>query len=284
MRVEHGTRVLIYLVLGLFAVWYLVPLALMLLNSVKPLAQIQQGNLIFLPEVLTLEPWLAAWSTAQIGVEPTGLKPYFWNSIVMVVPAVLISTALGAVNGYVLTQWRFKGDTLVFGLLLFACFIPFQIVLIPMARTLGALGLAGTTTGLVLVHVVYGIGITTLFFRNFYASFPRELIRAAQIDGAGFSAILMRIVLPNSVPIIVVSVIWQFTSIWNEFLFGASFADFDSQTVIVALNNLVNASQGIKEYNVHFAAAILAGLPTLLVYILAGRYFVRGLLAGSVKG
>jgi glucose/mannose transport system permease protein len=184
----------------------------------------------------------------------------------------------------VLTQWRFKGDTLVFGLLLFACFIPFQIVLIPMARTLGALGLAGTTTGLVLVHVVYGIGITTLFFRNFYASFPRELIRAAQIDGAGFSAILMRIVLPNSVPIIVVSVIWQFTSIWNEFLFGASFADFDSQPVIVALNNLVNASQGIKEYNVHFAAAILAGLPTLLVYILAGRYFVRGLLAGSVKG
>jgi glucose/mannose transport system permease protein len=284
MRVEHGTRVLIYLVLGLFAVWYLVPLALMLLNSVKPLAQIQQGNLIFLPEVLTLEPWLAAWSTAQIGVEPTGLKPYFWNSIVMVVPAVLISTALGAVNGYVLTQWRFKGDTLVFGLLLFACFIPFQIVLIPMARTLGALGLAGTTTGLVLVHVVYGIGITTLFFRNFYASFPRELIRAAQIDGAGFSAILMRIVLPNSVPIIVVSVIWQFTSIWNEFLFGASFADFDSQPVIVALNNLVSASQGVKEYNVHFAAAILAGLPTLLVYILAGRYFVRGLLAGSVKG
>jgi glucose/mannose transport system permease protein len=191
----------------------------------------------------------------------------------MVVPAVLISTALGAVNGYVLTQWRFKGDTLVFGLLLFACFIPFQIVLIPMARTLGALGLAGTTTGLVLVHVVYGIGITTLFFRNFYASFPRELIRAAQIDGAGFSAILMRIVLPNSVPIIVVSVIWQFTSIWNEFLFGASFADFDSQPVIVALNNLVSASQGVKEYNVHFAAAILAG-----------RYFVRGLLAGSVKG
>jgi glucose/mannose transport system permease protein len=284
MRVEHGTRVLIYLVLGLFAVWYLVPLALMLLNSVKPLAQIQQGNLIFLPEALTLEPWLAAWSTAQIGVEPTGLKPYFWNSIVMVVPAVLISTALGAVNGYVLTQWRFKGDTLVFGLLLFACFIPFQIVLIPMGRTLGALGLAGTTTGLVLVHVVYGIGITTLFFRNFYASFPRELIRAAQIDGAGFSAILMRIVLPNSVPIIVVSVIWQFTSIWNEFLFGASFADFDSQPVIVALNNLVSASQGVKEYNVHFAAAILAGLPTLLVYILAGRYFVRGLLAGSVKG
>jgi glucose/mannose transport system permease protein len=217
-------------------------------------------------------------------VEAAGLKPYFANSLLMVVPAVLISTLLGAINGYVLTQWRFKGDTLVFGLMLFACFIPFQIVLIPMARMLGVLGLAGTTSGLVLVHVVYGIGLTTLFFRNFYASFPRELIRAAQIDGAGFGSIWLRIVLPNSVPIIVVCVIWQFTSIWNDFLFGASFADADSQPVIVALNNLVNASQGVKEYNVYFAAAMLAGLPTLLVYIVAGRYFVRGLMAGSVKG
>jgi glucose/mannose transport system permease protein len=284
MHAERFTRVFIYALLALFALWYLVPLAVMLLNSVKPLAEIQQGNLVLAPETFTLAPWRAAWSTAQIGVEPTGMKPYFWNSIVMVVPAVLISTLLGAVNGYVLTQWRFRGDALVFGLMLFACFIPFQIVLIPMARTLGALGLAGTTPGLILVHVVYGIGITTLFFRNFYASFPRELISAAQMDGAGFVAILFRVVLPNSVPIIVVSIIWQFTSIWNDFLFGASFADFDSMPVTVALNNLVNASQGIQEYNVHFAAAVVAALPTLLVYLLAGRYFVRGLMAGSIKG
>jgi glucose/mannose transport system permease protein len=284
MRGNAVGRVLLYAVLGVFALWYLVPLAVMLLNSVKPLAEIEQGNMVFLPQVFTLDPWRAAWSTAQIGVEAKGLQPYFVNSILMVVPAVLISTLLGAINGYVLTQWRFRGDTLVFGLLLFACFIPFQIVLIPMARMLGALGLAGTTSGLVLVHVVYGIGLTTLFFRNFYASFPRELIRAAQIDGAGFTSIWFRIVLPNSVPIIVVSVIWQFTSIWNDFLFGASFADADSQPVIVALNNLVNASQGVKEYNVYFAAAVIAGLPTLLVYIVAGRYFVRGLMAGSVKG
>jgi len=284
MRVKQLQRVSLYLLLGLFAAWYLVPLAVMLVNSVKPLAEIEQGNLVFLPSAPTLEPWRAAWSTAQIGVEPTGLAPYFWNSLIMVVPAVLLSTLLGAVNGYVLTQWRFKGDSLVFGLMLFACFIPFQIVLIPMARMLGMLGLAGTTAGLVLVHVVYGIGLTTLFFRNFYATFPRELIRAAQIDGAGFGSIWLCIVLPNSVPIVVVSIIWQFTSIWNDFLFGASFADADTQPVIVALNNLANASQGVKEYNVHFAAAMVAGLPTLLVYVLAGRYFVRGLMAGSVKG
>ena len=279
-----AARGVLYALLALAAAWYLVPLAMMLLNSVKPLEEIQRGNMVFLPETFTLAPWRAAWSTAQIGVDPTGLKPYFLNSIAMVVPAVAISTLLGAVNGYVLTQWRFRGDSLVFGLLLFACFIPFQIVLIPMARTLGALHLAGTVMGLILVHVVYGIGLTTLFFRNAYASFPRELVRAAQIDGAGFFAIFSRIVLPSSLPIVVVTVIWQFTSIWNDFLFGASFADSDSQPVIVALNNLVNASQGVKEYNVHFAAAIIAGLPTLVVYVLAGRYFVRGLLAGSVKG
>jgi glucose/mannose transport system permease protein len=168
--------------------------------------------------------------------------------------------------------------------MLFACFIPFQIVLIPMARLLGLAGLAGSTPGLVLVHVVYGLGFTTLYFKNYYQVFPTELIRAAQIDGAGFFRIFWRILLPSSGPIIVVSVIWQFTNIWNDFLFGASFADLDSQPMTVALNNLVQSSTGVKEYNVHFAGAILAALPTLLVYIVAGRYFVRGLMAGSVKG
>jgi glucose/mannose transport system permease protein len=191
---------------------------------------------------------------------------------------------LGALNGYVLTKWRFKYDTIVFGLMLFACFIPFQIVLIPMARMLGLMGLAGSTSGLVLVHVVYGIGFTTLYFRNYYTVFPTELVRAAQIDGAGFFQIFWRILLPSSGPIAVVSIIWQFTNIWNDFLFGASFAGANSQPMTVALNNLVQASHGVKEYNVHFAGAILAALPTLLVYIVAGRYFVRGLMAGSVKG
>jgi glucose/mannose transport system permease protein len=277
------TRAAIYLLLVLFALFYLLPLYVMGINSVKPLAEITGGNMMALPQTWTLAPWASAWSSAQIGVEPTGLRPYFINSILMVVPAVAISTVLGALNGYVLTKWRFRGDVWIFGLMLFSCFIPFQIVLIPMARVLGALAIAGSVPGLILVHVVYGIGFTTLYFRNYYASFPTELVRAAMIDGAGFFQIFWRIMLPVSGPIAVVSVIWQFTNIWNDFLFGASFGGVN-QPMTVALNNLVQSSTGVKEYNVHFAGAILAALPTLLVYIVAGRFFVRGLMAGSVKG
>jgi glucose/mannose transport system permease protein len=277
-------RALIYTLLLIFCVYFLLPLYVMVVNSLKPLEEIRQGRMLSLPQQWTIAPWLSAWSTAQIGVSPTGLKPYFLNSILMVVPAVALSTLLGALNGYVLTKWRFRGDNIVFGLMLLACFIPFQIVLIPSARILGELGLAGTVTGLVLIHAIYGLGFTTLFFRNYYEAFPTELVRAAQIDGASFFQIFRRILLPSSGPIIVVTVIWQFTNIWNDFLFGASFADFDSIPITVALNNLVNSSTGVKEYNVHFAGAILAALPTLVVYIVSGRYFVRGLMAGSVKG
>ncbi len=279
----RATRALIYLLLLLFALFYLLPLYVMMVNSVKPLAEITGGNMMALPRQWTLAPWASAWSTAQIGVEPTGLRPYFINSILMVAPAVAISTIMGALNGYVLTKWRFRGDTWVFGLMLFSCFIPFQIVLIPMAVVLGQLGLAGSVPGLVLVHVVYGIGFTTLYFRNYYAAFPTELVRAAQVDGAGFFRIFWSIRLPVSGPSAVVSLIWQFTNIWNDFLFGASFGGVN-QPMTVALNNLVQSSTGVREYNVHFAGAILAALPTLVVYIVAGRYFVRGLMAGSVKG
>ena len=283
IRTSHPIRVLIYVTLLVFALFYLLPLLVMLSNSFKPLEEITRGNMVALPQSWTIEPWLKAWSTAQIGVQPTGLKPYFINSLLMVVPAVFISTILGALNGYVLTKWRFKGDTLIFGLILFSCFIPFQIVLIPMAKILGILGLSGTLSGLVLVHVVYGVGFTTLYYRNYYAAFPTELVRAAMIDGAGFLQIFWRIMLPVSGPITVVSVIWQFTNIWNDFLFGVSFGG-QNQPMTTALNNLVQSSTGVKEYNVHFAGAIIAALPTLLVYIVAGRYFVRGLMAGSVKG
>ena len=279
-----ASRIFIYLILIIFAIYYLLPLYVMLVNSLKPLEEIRGGGMLNLPIVWSLDSWRSAWSSAQIGVDPSGLKPYFWNSISMVVPAVLLSTILGSLNGYVLTKWQFKGHGIVFGLLLLSCFIPFQIVLIPMAKLLGVFGLAGTTAGLVLVHLVYGLGFTTLFFRNYYSAFPTEIIKAAQIDGAGFFRIFWRILLPSSGPIIVVTVIWQFTNIWNDFLFGASFADFDSIPMTVALNNLVNSSTGVKEYNVHFAGAILAALPTLVVYIVSGRYFVRGLMAGAVKG
>jgi glucose/mannose transport system permease protein len=218
----------------------------------------------------------------------------------MVVPAGLISTLLGALNGYVLTKWRFRGATLVFGLMLFACFIPFQSVLLPMATILGTLGrfgatldnltgfrfgLGNPTVNLVFVHVVYGLGFTTLFFRNYYEAFPTELVKAAQVDGAGFFQIFWRIMLPNSLPIFVVTVIFQFTNIWNDFLFASAYAGTgDAMPMTVALNNVVNTSTGVVEYNVNMAAAMIAALPTLLVYVVAGRYFVRGLMAGAVKG
>ncbi|WP_114288108.1 carbohydrate ABC transporter permease [Candidatus Halocynthiibacter alkanivorans] len=278
------TRALIYTVLIFFVIYYLLPLYVMVVNSLKPLDEIRGGNLMALPQNWSLQPWRDAWSAAQIGVEPTGLKPYFANSFKIVVPAVILSTIVGALNGYVLTKCRFRGANVVFALLLLSCFIPFQIVLIPAARILGLLGIAGTIKGLILIHFVYGIGFSTLFFRNYYAAFPTELIGAAQIDGATFFQIFTRILLPNSGPIIVVTVIWQFTNQWNDFLFGASFSGFDSTPMTVALNNLVNSSTGVKEYNVHFAGAILAALPTLFVYVVSGRYFVRGLMAGAVKG
>ena len=277
-------RLALYALLVVLAFVFLMPVYVMVVNSLKPLDEIRSGNLMALPQDWTVAPWLTAWSTAQIGVQPTGLRPYFINSFLMVVPAVAISTLTGALNGYILTQFRFRGAHLLFAAMLFSVFLPFQIVLIPMAKTLGLLGLAGTVKGLVFVHVVYGIGFSTLFFRNYYAAFPAELIRSARMDGAGFFGVLGRILLPNSAPIIVVSVIWQFTNIWNDFLFGASFSDFSSYPLTVALNNLVNSSTGVKEYNVHFAGAFIAALPTLAVYLLSGKYFVRGLMAGSVKG
>lgn len=278
------TRALIYTVLIFFVIYYLLPLYVMVANSFKPLDEIRGGDLMALPNVWTLEPWRDAWSNAQIGVEATGLKPYFMNSFMIVIPAVTLSTIVGALNGYILTKWQFKGHGVVFAMLLLSCFIPFQIVLIPAAKVLGFLGISGSIQGLILIHFVYGIGFSTLFFRNYYAAFPTELIRAAQIDGASFMQIFMRILLPSSGPIIVVTVIWQFTNQWNDFLFGASFSGFDSTPMTVALNNLVNSSTGVKEYNVHFAGAIMAALPTLFVYIVSGRYFVRGLMAGAVKG
>ncbi|MDD1791818.1 carbohydrate ABC transporter permease [Enterovibrio makurazakiensis] len=277
-------RILIYTTLIVFACMYLLPLFVMLVTSFKELDEIRQGNMLALPQVWTVEPWISAWGTACIGLTCEGISGYFTNSIMITVPGVLLSTTLGALNGYVLTKWRFRGHRWVFGLMLFGCFIPFQVVLVPMSQVLGTLGLANTTAGLVLVHAIYGLGFTTLFFRNYYEAFPSELIRAAMIDGAGFFRMFFRILLPSSGPIIVVTIIWQFTNIWNDFLFGASFASGDTAPITVALNNLVNSSTGVKEYNVHMAGAMIAALPTLLVYILAGRYFVRGLMAGSVKG
>ena len=284
LRKNLFLRWVLHLLLAIFAVYYMLPLFVMVTTSLKSLEEIRTGSLISLPRDITFEAWGMAWKGACSGIKCEGLKPYFWNSIIMAVPAVAISTFIGAINGYVIAQWRFRGANLIFSLMLFGCFIPFQVVLLPMARLLGIFGLAGSIQGLVFVHVVYGLGFTTLFFRNYYVSISPELIRAAKIDGAGFFRIFWSVFLPLSIPIIVVTVIWQFTQIWNDFLFGVSFSQAGTQPITVALNNIVNSTTGVKEYNVDMAAAIIAALPTLLVYVVAGKYFIRGLTAGSVKG
>jgi len=277
-------RIGLYVILSVFALYFLMPLFVMVTTSLKHLDEIRSGSLIALPRDITFEAWQIAWSQACTGIKCEGLAPYFWNSVSLAIPAVLLSTFIGALNGYVIAQWRFKGADIIFALMLFGCFIPFQVVLLPMAKLLGIMGLAGSIQGLIFVHVVYGIGFTTLFFRNYYVSISQELTKAAKIDGAGFFRIFWSIFLPLSLPIIVVTVIWQFTQIWNDFLFGVSFSQAGTQPVTVALNNIVNSTTGVKAYNVDMAAAIIAALPTLLVYILAGKYFIRGLTAGSVKG
>ena len=277
-------RWLLYLLLCTFALYYMMPLFVMITTSLKNLEEIRTGSLMSLPREITMAAWSTAWSSACTGIQCEGLKPYFWNSVLLAVPAVLISTVIGAINGYVVAQWRFKLSNILFALMLFGCFIPFQVVLLPMARVLGMTGLAGSISGLIFVHVIYGIGFTTLFFRNYYVTIPVELVKAAKVDGASFWRIFFSIFLPLSLPIIVVTVIWQFTQIWNDFLFGVSFSQAGTQPITVALNNIVNSTTGVKEYNVDMAAAIIAALPTLLVYIVAGKYFIRGLTAGSVKG
>ena len=284
MIVKHVLRALLYTVLLAAALLFLAPLYVMLATSLKDAEQIRSGNLLSWPTSINFEAWGLAWSSACTGVDCRGLEPFFWNSVSMAVPAVLLSTAWGALNGYVLSMWRFRGSELLFGFLLFGVFMPFQVVLLPMSQVLGFLGLSSSVAGLVLVHCLAGMAGTTLFFRNYYTAIPRELVNAARMDGAGFWRIFWRIVLPMSTPILMVTLIWQFTNIWNDFLFGVAFSGADSKPITVGLNNMANTSSSVKSYNVDMAAAMIAGLPTMLVYVLAGQYFVKGLMAGAVKG
>jgi len=277
-------RVVLWTVLALFALWFLTPLYVMIVTSLKDMDQIRGGNLMDLPSHPTLASWGKAWSQACTGTDCGGLKPFFLNSVAMVLPAVAISTTLGIVNGYVLSKWRFKGSEVMFAMLLFGVFMPMQVVLLPMSQILGYFGIASSIVGLIVMHVLAGIPSTTLFFRNYYVGLPDELIKAAMLDGASFWRILWRVVLPLSTPILVVTLIWQFTNIWNDFLYGVVFSGADSKPITVGLNNLANTSSTVKEYNVDMAAALIAALPTLFVYVVAGKYFVRGLTAGAVKG
>jgi glucose/mannose transport system permease protein len=277
-------RLLRWGALLVFAAWFLTPLYVMVATSLKDMEQVRNGNLLSWPADPGFASWSKAWSHACTGIDCGGLKPFFMNSLLMVLPAVLVSTTIGALNGYVLSKWRFRGSETMFAMLLFGVFMPMQVVLLPMSQVLGWLGIASSIWGLILVHIVAGIPSTTLFFRNYYVGLPDELIKAAMLDGANFWQIFTRIVLPLSAPILVVTLIWQFTNIWNDFLYGVVFSGADSKPITVGLNNLSNTSSSVKEYNVDMAAAIIAALPTLFVYVVAGKYFVRGLTAGAVKG
>ncbi len=277
-------RWLLWILLIGFAGFFLAPMYVMVVTSIKTMDEVRGGGLLALPSGIDLGAWRKAWSGACTGADCNGLQPFFWNSVLIVLPAVLLSSAMGAVNGYVLSKWKFRGSETMFAFLLFGVFMPLQVVLLPMSQILGWLGIASSIWGLTLVHTLCGLPGTTLFFRNYYAALPDELIKAAMLDGAGFWRIFTRIVLPLSTPIIMVCLIWQFTQIWNDFLFGVVFSGADSKPITVGLNNLANTTSSVKEYNVDMAAALIAGLPTLFVYVVAGKYFVRGLTAGAVKG
>ena len=278
------SRALLYVTLLVGAAFFLAPLYVMVVTSLKDADEIRQNSLVSLPGGMNFDAWRLAWDSACTGAQCSGLEPFFWNSVWMTIPAVLISTTWGALNGYVLSLWKFRGSETLFAFLLFGVFMPFQVVLLPMSQVLGWLGMSSSIAGLILVHLLAGLPSTTLFFRNYYAAVPKDLLNAARMDGAGFWMIFLRIIVPMSTPIVMVTLIWQFTQIWNDFLFGVAFSGADSKPITVGLNNLANTTSSVKAYNVDMAAALIAGLPTMLVYVVAGRYFVRGLTAGAVKG
>lgn len=287
VRIDTGKlvgRFAVYFTLVIFALFFLVPLLMMIMTSLKTMEEIRLISPVGFPRNPTIQPWIDAWSKACVGVNCTGLSPFYFNTFYIAIIATAITAGIGAINGFALTQVKFRGQSLVYALILFGCFTPYQAILIPLARTLGLLGLAGSLNGLVLAHVIYGIPFTTMFYRNYFIAVPNELTRAAKIDGAGFLQTFIHVMLPMSLPITMVVIIFQFTGVWNDFLFGVAFAAGKNVPIMVALNNIVTSSTGERPFNVDMASAILAALPTLLIYVLAGKYFVRGLMAGSVKG
>ncbi len=273
----------VYALLTLFALYYILPLAIILLNSIRELPEIQRTGLLALPTSFTLEPWRQAWSTFCVGGLCNGVAPFFYNSLLMVIPATIISTVIGALNGYVLSKWRFRGSEAVFGFITLGVFLPAQMTLLPWAATLGTLGLTNNIAGLILIHCIQGMSFTTLFCRNYYVNIPDDLIKAATIDGAGFWRIFFKIILPLSPPILIVTVIWQFTGIWNDFLFGVVFSSGDGQPITSALIAITASQTNVRYYNVEAAAVLIAALPPLLIYLFGGKYFMRGLTQGAVK-
>ena len=289
----HGPRprrrfsrrnVFIYGTLALVAAYYLLPLYVMVVTSLKGMPEIMLGNIFSPPVEITFEPWVKAWSQACTGLNCDGLSRGFWNSVRITVPSVFLSIAIASINGYALANWRFRGSEVFFTILIVGAFIPYQVMLYPIVIVLREIGLYGSLWGLVLVHTIFGMPILTLLFRNYFASLPEELFKAARVDGAGFWTIYLKIMLPMALPIFVVAIILQVTGIWNDFLFGVVYTKPDTYPMTVQLNNIVNAVQGVKEYNVNMAATLLTGLVPLVIYFISGKLFVRGIAAGAVKG
>jgi glucose/mannose transport system permease protein len=283
-RILTKTNIIVYGILIVAALYYLLPLYIMIMTSIKGMPEIRLGNIFAPPVEITFEPWVKAWATACTGLNCDGLSRGFWNSVIITLPSVAISIVVASLNGYMLANWKFKGADLFFTILIVGAFIPYQVLLYPMVIILRTIGIYGTLTGLIIVHTIFGMPILTLLFRNYFTSIPEELFKAARVDGAGFWTIYFRIMLPMSLPIFVVAMILQVTGIWNDFLFGVVFTRPEYYPMTVQLNNIVNSVQGIKEYNVNMAATLLTGLVPLIVYFVSGKLFVRGIAAGAVKG
>lgn len=277
-------NIILYGTLFVAAAYYLLPLYVMVVTSLKGMPEIRLGNIFAPPVEITFEPWVKAWANACTGLNCDGLSRGFWNSVRILVPSVVISIVVASVSGYAMANWKFKGSELFFSILIIGAFIPYQVMIYPIVIVLREMGVYGTLTGLVIVHTIFGMPILTLLFRNYFASLPEELFKAARIDGANFWQIYFRIMLPMSLPIFVVAMILQVTGIWNDFLFGVVFTRPEYYPMTVQLNNIVNSVQGVKEYNVNMAATLLTGAVPLIVYFVSGRLFVRGIAAGAVKG
>jgi glucose/mannose transport system permease protein len=283
-RALSRANIIVYGSLLFASLYYLLPLYIMIVTSLKGMPEIRLGNIFSPPVEITFEPWVKAWSQACTGLNCDGLSRGFWNSVIITVPSVIISIIVASVNGYTLANWKFKGADLFFTVLIIGAFIPYQVMLYPMVIILREMGIYGTLPGLIIVHTVFGMPILTLLFRNYFTSIPVELFKAARVDGAGFWTIYFRIMLPMSLPIFVVAMILQVTGIWNDFLFGVVFTRPEYYPMTVQLNNIVNSVQGVKEYNVNMAATLITGLVPLTVYFVSGKLFVRGIAAGAVKG
>ena len=276
-------RIAVYGFLGFFAVIYLLPLFVIVANSFRDLPEIARNGLIALPQTFTLDAWSQAWAHYCVAGTCEGIQRNFYNSLIMTIPATIVSTVLGAINGYVLSKWRFPGSDALFTCMTLGVFMPGQIALLPWAFILGSLHLSNTIYGLILVHVIQGLSFATLFCRNYYVNIPDDLIKAARIDGAGFWRIFYKIVLPLSPPILIVTVIWQFTGIWNEYLFGVVFTGGRQQPITAALVALQTGQMNAHPYNIASCAVLIGAVPPLLIYFFGGKYFVRGLTQGAVK-